>query len=207
MNIGEIIKARRKALGLTLEEIGKRVGVSKGTVLKWEDGRIENMRRDKIALLATALHLNPMTFVTGKVTEMHAEPAIDAVRIPVLGDVRAGIPMAAIQNILDYEEISKKMASQGEFFGLKIKGSSMEPKFSEGDVVIIRKQEDVDSGDIAIVLVNGEDATIKKIHKFEGGIALVPSNPAYEIHTFTDEQILSLPVTILGKVVELRAKF
>lgn len=131
----------------------------------------------------------------------------NAVKIPVLGNVRAGIPMAAIQNILDYEEISEETASQGEFFGLQIKGSSMEPKFSEGDVVIVRKQEDVDSGDIAIVLINGEDATIKKIHKYGGGITLIPSNPAYDVCTFTNEQILSLPVKILGKVVELRAKF
>ena len=99
------------------------------------------------------------------------------------------------------------MARQGEFFGLKIRGNSMEPKFSEGDVVIVRKQPDVDSGTIAIVMVNGDEATVKKIQKFDGGINLVPSNSSYDIKTYTNEQIEKLPVRILGKVVELRAKF
>ena len=83
----------------------------------------------------------------------------------------------------------------------------MEPKISEGDVVIVRKQPDVESGEIAIVLVNGDEATIKKVQKFNGGINLIPSNSAYDVMTYTNEQIEKLPVRILGKVVELRAKF
>ncbi len=127
--------------------------------------------------------------------------------IPVLGSVRAGLPMEAVENIIDYEEISEEMSRQGDFFALQIKGSSMEPKISEGDIVIVRKQNDVDSGEIAIVLVNGDEATIKKVQKFNGGINLVPSNPVYDVMTFSNEQIEKLPIQILGKVVELRAKF
>ena len=127
--------------------------------------------------------------------------------IPVLGVVRAGLPMDAVENIIDYEEISEEMARQGEFFALQIKGDSMEPRIKEGDVVIVRKQPDVESGDIAIVLVNGDDATIKKVQKFDGGINLIPSNSAYNVLTYSNAQIESLPVQILGKVVELRAKF
>lgn len=78
---------------------------------------------------------------------------------------------------------------------------------SAGDVVIVRKQEDIDSGDIAIVLVNGNEATIKKIIKFNGGINLIPSNPAYDVITYTNKEIEELPVRVIGKVVELRAKF
>lgn len=78
---------------------------------------------------------------------------------------------------------------------------------SAGDVVIVRKQEDVDNGDIAIVLVNGDEATVKKIKKFDGGINLIPTNPEYDVITYTNEQIDKLPVRIIGKVVELRAKF
>ena len=129
------------------------------------------------------------------------------VKIPVLGLVRAGIPMDAVEYIIDYEEISEDMARQGEFFALQIKGDSMEPKISDGDVVIVRKQPDIESGETAIVLVNGDEATIKKVQKFTGGINLIPSNPTYDVMTFTNEQIEKLPVRILGKVVELRAKF
>lgn len=127
--------------------------------------------------------------------------------IPVLGKVAAGYPIEAVENIIDYEEISETMARQGEFFALRIQGDSMQPKFSEGDVVIVRKQETVDNGDIAIIMVNSDEATIKKIQRFDGGINLIPTNPAYNIITYTNKEIIDLPVKCLGKVVELRAKF
>lgn len=127
--------------------------------------------------------------------------------IPVLGKVVAGYPIEAVENIIDYEEISETMARQGEFFALRIQGDSMQPKFSEGDVVIVRKQESVDNGDVAIIMVNGDEATIKKIQRFDGGINLIPTNPAYNIITYTNKEIIDLPVKCLGKVVELRAKF
>lgn len=127
--------------------------------------------------------------------------------IPVLGKVAAGYPIEAVENIIDYEEISETMARQGEFFALRIQGDSMQPKFSEGDVVIVRKQETVDNGDIAIIMVNGDEATIKKVQRFDGGINLIPTNPAYNIITYTNKEIIDLPVKCLGKVVELRAKF
>jgi repressor LexA len=130
------------------------------------------------------------------------------VRIPVLGRVVAGVPIDAYEEILDYEEILPETAADGEYFGLRVSGDSMEPKFSEGDVVIVRQQSDADSGDIVIALVNGSDATIKRLIKYaEGGIALVASNPTYAPLRFTEAEISSKPVQIVGKVVELRAKF
>ena len=84
----------------------------------------------------------------------------------------------------------------------------MEPRFIEGDTVIVRRQPDVESGEIAIVLVNGDEATMKKILKQQSGITLIALNPAvYEPHFYTNEQIEELPVVIYGKVVELRGKF
>lgn len=127
--------------------------------------------------------------------------------IPVLGKVRAGVPTEAVQDIIDYEEIPDSLAKRGEYFGLQIQGDSMSPRFCEGDIVIVRKQPDIDSGDIGIVLVNDSDATIKKVVKFNGGINLVPFNSAFEIQTYSNQQIETLPVQIIGKVVELRAKF
>lgn len=169
MEFKDLVKSRRIALGLTLEEVGKIVGVSKATVQRWESGEISNMRRDKVLLLAKALHTTP-AYLMGWEDDKEAQNSSKkskGVKIPVLGRVVAGIPIDAVEEIIDYEEISEDMARQGDFFALQVKGDSMEPKFSDGDVVIVRKQEDVDSGDIAIVLVNGDEATIKKVQKFE----------------------------------------
>lgn len=127
--------------------------------------------------------------------------------IPVLGKVAAGTPIEAVEDILDYEEIDAHTAASGEYFALQIKGHSMEPKISDGDVVIVRKQEDCESGDVAVVLVNGDDATVKRIKKEPAGIMLIPNNPSYEPKFYSNAEIENLPVKILGKVIELRAKF
>ena len=96
--------------------------------------------------------------------------------IPVLGDVAAGIPIEAVENIIDWEEINSALAGTGDFFGLRIKGSSMEPRIREDDVVIVRKQEDANTGDTAVVLVNGDSATVKRIKKSRtGGFGYCPT--------------------------------
>ena len=128
-------------------------------------------------------------------------------KIPVLGTVAAGIPISAVEDILDYEEIPISWKSQGEFFALKIKGDSMEPKMDDGDVVIVRQQSDANSGDTVIALVNGDDATCKKLQKTDNGIMLVSTNSKYPPMFYTNEEIVTKPVVILGKVVELRSKF
>ena len=127
--------------------------------------------------------------------------------IPVLGDVAAGVPIEAVEEVLDYEEIAASVAACGEHFALRIKGESMAPRMATGDVVIVRCQSDVENGEVAVVVVNGDSATVKKIKKSPDGMALVPTNPACEVMIYTNEQIAELPVTIIGKVVELRAKF
>ena len=132
---------------------------------------------------------------------------ITGVLIPVLGRVAAGIPLTAAEYIIDTEEISQAMANDGEYFGLQVKGDSMEPRFTDGDVVIVRKQSDADDGDIVIALINGDDAVVKRLKKYADGIALISTNPAYDPMIFNNEQIETTPVQILGKVKELRAKF
>lgn len=214
MTLGEFINNRRLELNLTLEEVGKAVGVEKSTVKKWETGYISNMRREKIAALAKVLKVSPYVFIGDSIEDYNeavstSYPADNPTirKIPVLGFVRAGVPMTAVENIVDYEEIPNEMARQGEHFGLVIKGDSMEPKFSDGDVVIVRKQETVENGNIAVVLINGDEATVKKFYRNESGISLVSTNPQYEPFFFTPEQVNSLPVQVIGRVVELRAKF
>jgi len=129
------------------------------------------------------------------------------VKIPVYGHVAGGIPISAIEDILDYEEITEDEARKGEYFALQIKGHSMEPRIYDKDVVIVRRQSDVDNGDIAIVLIDGEEATCKKIKKTPEGVMLIPLNTDYETMFYSNKQIEDLPVTILGKVVECRSKF
>ena len=182
------------------KELSKLFDVPYTTLCDWINGKTYP-RIDKIELMARHWEIEKADLV---------EPPRQKKNkfiIPVLGKVVAGYPIEAVENIIDYEEISEAMARQGEFFALRIQGDSMQPKFSEGDVVIVRKQETVDNGDIAIIMVNGDEATIKKIQRFDGGINLIPTNPAYNIITYTNKEIIDLPVKCLGKVVELRAKF
>ena len=143
--------------------------------------------------------LDDKSFLTGKETAK-------GVVINVLGKVAAGIPIEAIENIIDTEEISQEMACKGEFFGLQIHGKSMEPRMLEGDIVIVMKQETAETGDIVIVTVNGTDATCKRLKKYRDGIELIPFNPSFNPIFYTNEEIENKPVHIIGKVVELRAK-
>ena len=146
-----------------------------------------------------------LTGETGNIQKLELDD--EPIQIRVLGKVAAGVPIEAVEDVIGEETISKKMAETGDYFGLRISGDSMEPSIHHGSIVIVRQQDDVENGDIAIVIVNGEDATCKKIEKFENGIMLVPINKAYEEKFYTNEEIEKLPVRIIGKVVESRTKF
>jgi repressor LexA len=197
------LKELREKKGLTQLELSKILKISPSTIGMYEQGR-----------------RTPDTIILKKISEIFGvtidyllgndalKPHIKGVKIPVLGRVVAGVPLDAVEEILDYEEIDPEMAKTGEFFALKIRGRSMEPRILEGDVVIIRKQNDVESDDIAIVLVNGNDATIKQVKKQSDGITLVAFNTSvYLPHFYSNKEIEELPVQILGKVIELRGKF
>lgn len=126
------------------------------------------------------------------------------VMIPLLGRVAAGVPISAVENIIGQEEISRNTAIQGEFFALKIKGDSMSPYIMDGDIVVVRQQNTAESGDVVIALVNGHDGVCKKFRKLETGIALTSVNPAYDPMIFDHREIDSIPVYIMGKVIEIR---
>lgn len=212
MTIGERIKQRRKKLGLSAEEVADKMGVSAATVYRYESSDILNMGIDKLELIAKALKTTPAALMGWEEDEKQFQKEKSArtkkgVKIPVLGEVIAGVPIEAIEDILDYEEISEDMASQGEYFALKVKGDSMEPVFYAGDIVIVRQQPTADSGDIVIALVNGDESTIKKLKLTDDGLMLIPANSAYEPMYYTRKQIDTLPVSIIGKVVELRRSF
>lgn len=194
------IKLAREDLKLTKRELAKRLGVHESSINKYEKGLVD-IPLSKISELSRALNVTEAYLMGWE------EEKPQGLKIPVLGTVAAGIPISAIEDILDYEEVPQSWENQGEFFGLRIKGDSMQPKMDDGDVVIVRQQSDANSGDTVIALVNGDDATCKKLQKTENGIMLVSTNPNYLPMFFTNEEILTKPVVILGKVVELRSKF
>lgn len=127
-------------------------------------------------------------------------------RIPVYGEVAAGIPLDMIEDIIDYEEIPAKWGDPSDFFCLKIRGNSMEPRIVDGDVVVVRKQADADTGDIVIYSVNGDSAACKRLRKTEDGLMFIPFNNEYFPKAYNWEEVESLPVCILGRVIELRGK-
>ena len=188
---------------ISQDELAKRLGYkSRSTIAKIESGE-NDLTQKKVAAFAKALNVSIDFLMDGNRNENNSQ----GTRIPVLGTIVAGIPITAVENIIDYEEVSQEMAKTGEYFALVVKGSSMEPKIYEGDVVIVKKQSTVDNGDIAIVLVNGNEATIKQIQRSQSGITLVGFNVAvYPPHIYTNEEIEDLPVNVIGKAVEVRRK-
>lgn len=219
-----------KEKGKTTTAIGKELGVSPSTMSYWRNNKSTSPKPDILAKLAeyfdvsvdyllgnskfrktTVIEIDTGIITAAVLKDIKNTPIPEfigkGVKIPVLGVVRAGIPIEAEENIIDYEEISQSMAATGEFFALQIKGDSMEPRITEGDVVIVRKQSSVDNGEIAVVLVNGNEATVKKFYKTDNGIKLISTNAKYDPFFFTPAEVNSLPVAVIGKVVELRAKF
>lgn len=184
-------------------EICNTLGIKMPTFSDWVNAKTYP-RIDKIELMANYFGVSKADLVEERTAQSNSS---NAVTINVLGRVAAGIPIEAVENIIDTEEISEELAKTGEFFGLQIHGDSMEPKFSDGDVVIVRQQDDAESGDIVIATVNGTDATCKRLRKYRDGIELISTNPSYEPMFFSAEDIEKKPVRIIGRVVELRAKF
>ena len=200
MTIYDRIKYLRERNGYSQAELAERVGYhGKSTISKIESGQ-RDISQTMIKRFASVFGVSPTFLIYGEETER-------TVRVPVYGRIAAGIPMSAITDIEDYEEISAALAEQGDYLALKIHGDSMEPRIREGDVIIIRRQDDCESGDIVAVLINGDEATCKRIKKTPEGIYLISNNPAYDPLYFSNKQINELPVRLIGKVVELRAKF
>ena len=195
------IKHLRQNANMTQKELAQKLFKSESTVRMWELGKSEPD-------LAT---INLIAEIFGTTTDylIDGTGVGSPTKIPVLGKVAAGIPIEAVQDILDYEELSPDMVRDGsEYFALQLKGDSMEPRMHSGDVVIVRKQETIENGEIAIVCVNGDEATCKKVMKKDNGaIILQPLNPTHDPLYFTPDEVSTIPITILGKVVELRAKF
>jgi len=221
MFLGELIKEYRNTHSLSMDKFAKLSGLSKSYIsileknLNPTTGKEIEPTFNIMQKCAQAMNIdvNDLINMLDKNQPIQVnnfsekKQGVKGIKIPVLGKVAAGIPIEAIEEIIDYEEITEEMAKKGDYFGLLISGNSMFPRICEGDVVIVKKQSDVEDNEIAIVMINGDNATCKKVKKTEQGLMLIPNNPSYETMFFTNEEIEKKPIKILGKVVELRAKF
>ena len=197
-NIERILKEK----GLQKKDVAEQLGVSPAAFTKWCKGD-SLPRMGKVQMLSDILGVSKSDLIDKRTTE--AKPG-DAVLIPVFGKVAAGIPFEAVEDIIDYEEISGQMAKTGEFFALQIQGDSMSPRICDRDVVIVKKQSDAESGDVVIALIEQQDACCKRLKKYyDGTIELISNNPSYPALVFEKEKVKN--VIIIGKVVELRGKF
>lgn len=202
--IGQRIRELRKENKLSQKDLASQLYVSQQAVGKWErDEATPNP--ETIVRMANIFGVSTDILLGEVIRPNSSSP--NGIMVPVLGDVAGGQPLLAVENIIDYEEIQKTMAESGDIIGLRVKGHSMEPRICDGDVVIVRRQSDVETGDIAVVLVNGDSATVKRIKKEEdGSIWLLPNNPSYETKHYSPIEQETLPVNFFGKVIELRGK-
>ena len=196
------LKKYLKINNISRNQLSESLGISYSTISDWINGKAYP-RIDKIEMMANYFGINKSDLVE----EHSKEEKTQGLKIPVLGTVAAGIPISAVEDILDYEEVPQSWENQGEFFGLKIKGDSMKPDINNGDTVIVRQQSTANNGDVVIALVNGDDATCKKFEKLDNGIMLISNNSEYSPMYFSNEEVVTKPVVIIGRVVELRRKF
>lgn len=184
-------------------DLAEYMGVSQATVSNWCKG-VKLPRMDKIDRICDFFRVTRSELMEDRSSiDNSSSPSI---RIKVLGSVPAGVPLDAIEDIVDWEDIPREWTVGGkEFFALKVKGDSMYPKYIEGDTIIVRKEDDCESGDDCVVYVNGYDATLKKVVKKQDCIILQPLNTAYDpkVYDYTDQLN---PIKIAGVVVEIRRK-
>ena len=188
---------------MTQKELAKRLGVGTTSVYNWSNG-IKTPRMDKVDAMCEIFNCQRSDLMQEPPSQKFK--TYKSVKIPVLGAVAAGEPIDAIENVEGWEDIPEDWTKHGEYFALRIQGHSMSPDIRDGDVVIVKVQPVVENGEIAIVCVNGESATCKRLKRYETELCLIPINSEYETLRFTPEEVNTLPVTILGRVIEIRRK-
>lgn len=189
MNAGDRIKELRILNNLTQEELGEKVGVKKAAVQKWESGMTKNLKRSTIQKLSEIFNVSP-TYVMGM---SNAKQLTTSNRIPLVGTIAAGLPILAEDNIEDYFNLDSRIKAD---FALKIRGDSMiNAGIYQDDIVFIKKQDNLENGEIGAVLID-DSATLKKFFKDNGTIVLQAENDSYKPMIYTEGNL-----KILGKLV------
>lgn len=203
MTTGEKIRYRRQQLGMSVRELSSRLGVSHGAVTKWENNQVTGISDKHFATLAKVLDCNilwlldlddAITLGPDNVEELVELPA--ARTIPIIGEIACGDPILAVEN---YDGQAGVPADSSADFALRCSGDSMiNARIFPGDLVLIRQQSDVEDGEIAAVLLDGE-ATLKRVYKYSGRVELRPENPLYPVRSIEGPDLINF--RILGKAV------
>lgn len=201
MNTGNIIKNLRKRAGYTQAELAQKLGyTSPSTITKIELNQIE-LTQPKIKAIADLFGVSPSYLIFGEDEQELAYYNDDTVMIPLYGDVAAGLPIYANPDVQGHFAISRDLAFRGNHFALHIRGDSMEPKFFNGDIIVVREQPFVEFGQIGVVQMDGEAATCKKVKQTASGLELHPLNPNHDVQFYTKKEVRERNITVLGLVV------
>lgn len=199
---GNRIKLLREEKKIRQDELAKVLSISPSAVGMYE--RDEREPNDEITLKLAEYFGVSTDYLLGKSDNRNSD--IPVSKIPILGTVKAGYDWLAEENIVDYITLKENIPNVNEYYALRITGDSMLPLLAEGDLVIVHDQDDVESGQTAVILINGEEATVKKVVKTNEGIELHAMNPYYPVKKFTFEDMQRIPVKIIGRVREAKIK-
>lgn len=202
MSLGQNIRLYREKLGMSQEELAKKLGYKDRSTIAKIESNVNDITQSKIVAIAAALQTSPAALMGWEAEQTsgsfppNISPMPETRKIPLLGAIACGEPILAEENIEDYVNIPKDLAGD---FALTCKGDSMiNARIFDGDIVYIRQQDTVDSGEIAAVLIDNE-ATLKRVRLFDDHIVLEPENPMYKPLAFWNEEMNT--VRILGKAV------
>ncbi len=218
MGNNEIVAYRlrtcRERSGETLEQIGRLVGVNKSTVMRWERGDTGKINMPTLQFLAEHFHVSPEWLSGDSDTaerpqdwlQQHGTAQQRSVLLPILGAVRAGVGGIVQEEVIGHEAVDPTTLQTGEqYFWLRVAGDSMTPSINDGDLVLVRRQQTVENGQYAVILVDSEEGLVKRIAYGPDWIELQSVNPYYPPRRF--EGADAAAVHILGKVIESRRKF
>lgn len=201
MNIGDRIKILRNQNNLTQEELGVKIGVKKAAIQKYESGQVENIKRTTIEKLSNIFNVSP-SYLMG--FDDITTPVTNFASIPIIGTVKAGVNGIAEMDFQGYEQVAN-LKNADEYRCFKVKGDSMSPQILDGDIAVVHMQSTVENGELAVVIVDGEEGTLKKVQCHDGALSLVAFNQNYEPRIFFGEQMNE--VFIWGKVVKIERNF
>lgn len=204
-DLASILKCRRQELGLTLIQIAESVGVSEATVQRWEKGHIKTLRHENLVKLAETLRMKPAELMGWDTPEVCAtkidkpEPYF----APIVGSIPAGYPAVAFENIEGYAPIQYK--NEGDYFFLRVSGDSMiNAGINNGDLVLIRRQNFANPGQIVACRVDGDEATLKRFKPQGNTVILMPENSAYDPTVVAASDFVCGEAGIIGVAIEVR---